>query len=160
MDIVSGFDTWVVVDMLGTLQRGLANALQHKILIQCAKAIDYFGSFLFRHKHRSTPIAIKMRQHLQQVPSLVTEMVALLVKQILTDEHTDVGIMSHPLLSLILADGAAFETVCSSFVSRQRPGVHPPIHTEAFACSSFVRRQRPGVHPPIHSEAFALFLES
>mmetsp|Transcript_21831 Transcript_21831/g.53121 ORF Transcript_21831/g.53121 Transcript_21831/m.53121 type:complete len:201 (-) Transcript_21831:50-652(-) len=132
MDIVCGFETWVVVDVLASLQKGLATALRHKILIQCAKAIDFFGSFLFRHKHRDTPVVSRMRHHLTQVPTLVTELIALLVKQLLTDDHTDLGILSHPLLSLILADESSFKAFSQAFVARQQPH-HQQTAAEALA---------------------------
>jgi hypothetical protein len=64
------------------------------------------------------------------VPTLVADLQLVLIKQLLTDEHTDTGILSHPLLSLILASESAFESVTAAFVARQPPAsqstVRPP----------------------------------
>ena len=46
-----------------------------------------------------------------QVPGLIEDLQRVLLKQIVTDEHTDLGILAHPLLSLILASGEAFQSV-------------------------------------------------
>jgi len=39
--------------------------------------------------------------------------------QIVTDEQTDLGILAHPLLSLILASDDAFQAVSTAFVKKQ-----------------------------------------
>jgi hypothetical protein len=42
-----------------------------------------------------------------------------LLFQIVTDEQTDLGILAHPLLSLILASDDAFQAVSTAFVKKQ-----------------------------------------
>ena len=53
------------------------------------------------------------------VPGLIEDLQLVLLKQIVTDEHTDLGILAHPLLSLILASGEALQAVSSAFIKKQ-----------------------------------------
>ena len=59
------------------------------------------------------------------MPGLIEDLQLVLLKQIVTDEHTDLGILAHPLLSLILASGEAFLSVSTAFVKKQK--VHEPL---------------------------------
>ena len=119
LSLIISLETSTVVQLLQLLHFGLSNALQTNVHILCARSIDRFASFLFRNRLRSTPLSIRMQQHMAQVPGLIEDLQLVLLKQIVTDEHTDLGILAHPLLSLILASGEALQAVSSAFIKKQ-----------------------------------------
>uniref|UniRef100_A0A7S4P578 Exportin-7/Ran-binding protein 17 TPR repeats domain-containing protein n=1 Tax=Guillardia theta TaxID=55529 RepID=A0A7S4P578_GUITH len=131
MSMVIALETNTVVKLLQFLHHGLANALQQNVHILCARSIDRFAAFLFRNKHRQTSLANRMRLHMEQVPTLLEDLQLVLLKQIITDEHIELGILSHPLLSLILASESGFTRVSSKFVSNQ-PAEERASVAEAF----------------------------
>jgi len=153
ISIVVAMETSTVVALLQSLHHGLANALQQNLHILCARAIDRFASFLYRTRLRNTPMATRMRQHMQQVPNLVADLQLVLIKQLLTDEHTDTGILSHPLLSLILASETAFESVSSAFVARQ------PLSSQTAVANAFSNLMN-GVQRNLETENRRAFLRN
>ena len=85
------------------------------------------------------------------MPTLVADLQLVLIKQLLTDEHTDTGILSHPLLSLILASESAFESVTAAFVARHPPASQstvrpPPRPARAPRASGAVHRDSSRIH--------------
>ena len=78
--------------------------------------------------------------HVFQVPGLIEDLQLVLLKQIITDEHTDLGILAHPLLSLILASvslwqgmsGAGFVGMRHSYTYNSWCGMDVASYVRAF----------------------------
>eukprot|EP00611_Tribonema_gayanum_P000066 TRINITY_DN1003_c0_g1_i5.p1 TRINITY_DN1003_c0_g1~~TRINITY_DN1003_c0_g1_i5.p1 ORF type:complete len:1118 (+),score=547.47 TRINITY_DN1003_c0_g1_i5:341-3694(+) len=124
INIVLQLDTPMFTQVLAAQHEGL-QSLDAPLSAQCAMTIDHLATFYFTKAPKGTPAVRALQAHLQSNPSLLTQLLGTLFNLLLFDnassQTANQWAVTRPILSLLLADEAAFTRYKEHLLSSQSP---------------------------------------
>lgn len=85
----------------------------------CAASIDHIYTFIFLHQRRAKPTVVRIQEHLASDPSIGNELISTLFNSLLFSTHANHWAVTRPILSLLLANEAAFTFYQEQLVAAQ-----------------------------------------
>eukprot|EP00941_MAST-03F_sp_MAST-3F-sp1_P000272 g272.t1 len=121
IDVVLALDNRVFMQLINTLTQGL-QSLQDVVSSLSAAAMDHLATYHFRNSRKETQASRALSAHLRMQPSLFGDWLAQLLKVVLFTNSgcTNQWALGKPVLSIILADDKAFQTVRQQLAATQK----------------------------------------
>lgn len=122
LEIILRLDTAVFTQIMAALHEGLQSS-DPSLASQCAATVDHLATFYFSKGSKQTPTSHALKQHLQANPNLLSSLISTLFNILLFDNATNQAAnqwaVTQPILSLMLADEAAFNQYKEHLISSQ-----------------------------------------
>lgn len=113
-------DTATFMTVMAVLHEGL-QALEPPMSTHCASAMDHFASYLYNNRNRDWASVHMLKAHVQMDPTLITRLTATLFTQLLFGPYSNHWAVTKPILSLMMADEASFNTYREHLMASQAP---------------------------------------